>query len=58
MRILITGASGQLGFEFSEVLKGDIVKVYNTKEVQGGYKLDLTNYSAVEDSLLKRGRTL
>ena len=38
MRI-ITGASGQLGFELSEVLKGDIVKVYNTKEVQGGYKL-------------------
>ena len=39
MRILITGASGQLGFELSEVLKGDIIKVYNTKEVHGGYKL-------------------
>ncbi|ACP44955.1 dTDP-4-dehydrorhamnose reductase [Sulfolobus islandicus Y.G.57.14] len=54
MRILITGASGQLGFELSEVLKGDIVKVYNTKEVQGGYKLDLTNYSAVEDFIIKK----
>ena len=54
MGILITGASGQLGFELSEVLKGDIVKVYNTKEVQGGYKLDLTNYSAVEDFIIKK----
>lgn len=54
MRILITGASGQLGIELSEVLKGDLIKVYNTKEVQGGYKLDLTNYSAVEDFIIKK----
>ncbi|BDB99848.1 SDR family oxidoreductase [Saccharolobus caldissimus] len=54
MRILIIGASGQLGLELSAVLKGEIIKVYNTKEVQGGYKLDLTNYSAVEDFIIKK----
>jgi len=54
MRILLIGASGQLGLELSEVLKGDVIKVCNTKEVQGGYKLDLTNYSAVEDFIIKK----
>jgi len=54
MRILLIGASGQLGLELSEVLKGDVIKVYNTKEVQGGYKLDLTSYSAVEDFIVKK----
>ena len=55
MRILLIGASGQLGLELSEVLKGgEVIKVYNTKEVQGGYKLDLTSYSAVEDFIVKK----
>ncbi|ADB86801.1 SDR family oxidoreductase [Saccharolobus islandicus] len=54
MRILLIGASGQLGLELSEVLKGDVIKVYNTKEVQGGYKLDLTNYLAVKDFIVKK----
>ncbi|ACP54950.1 SDR family oxidoreductase [Saccharolobus islandicus] len=54
MRILIIGASGQLGLELSGILKGEIIKVYNTKEIQGGYKLDLTNYSTVEDFIIKK----
>ncbi len=54
MRILLIGASGQLGTELSNVLKGDVIKVYNTKEVQGGHKLDLTDYSAVEDFIIKK----
>ena len=54
MRILLIGASGQLGTELSNVLKGDVIKVYNTKEVQGGHRLDLTDYSAVEDFVIKK----
>jgi dTDP-4-dehydrorhamnose reductase len=54
MKILIFGASGQLGLELSNILKGDLIKVYNSNEIEGGYKLDLTNFSMVEDFILKK----
>jgi len=54
MKILIFGASGQLGLELSNILKGDLIKVYNSNEIKDGYKLDLTNFSMVEDFILKK----
>ncbi|QXJ31815.1 SDR family oxidoreductase [Saccharolobus shibatae] len=54
MRILITGASGQLGLELSSVLKGELIKTFNTREVQGGYRLDLENFSQLEDFIIKK----
>jgi len=54
MKILIFGASGQLGLELSKILQGDLIKVYNSNEIEGGYKLDLTNFSMVEDFILKK----
>jgi len=54
MRILIFGASGQLGLELSKILQGDLIKVYNSNEMEDGYKLDLTNFSVVEDFILKK----
>jgi len=54
MKILLFGASGQLGLELSNILKGDLIKVYNSNEIKDGYKLDLTNFSVVEDFILKK----
>lgn len=54
MKILIFGASGQLGLELSKILQGDLIKVYNSNEIENGYKLDLTNFSMVEDFILKK----
>lgn len=55
MRILLIGASGQLGLELSSLLKGgEVIKVYNSKEIPDGYRLDLKNYSAVEDFIMKK----
>ena len=54
MKILIFGASGQLGLELSKILQGDLIKVYNSNEIKDGYKLDLTNFSMVEDFILKK----
>ena len=54
MKILIFGASGQLGLELSNILKGDLIKVYNSNKIKDGYKLDLTNFSVVEDFILKK----
>jgi len=54
MKILIFGASGQLGLELSKILQGDLIKVYNSNEIEDGYKLDLTNFSMVEDFILKK----
>ena len=54
MKILIFGASGQLGLELSNILKEDLIKVYNSNEIKDGYKLDLTNFSMVEDFILKK----
>jgi dTDP-4-dehydrorhamnose reductase len=55
MRILLIGASGQLGLELSSLLKGgEVIKVYNSKEIPGGYRLDLKNYPAVEDFIIKK----
>jgi len=33
---------------------GDLIKVYNLNEIEYGYKLDLTNFSMVEDFILKK----
>jgi len=54
MKILILGASGQFGLELSKILQGDLIKVYNSNEIKDGYKLDLTNFSMVEDFILKK----
>ena len=54
MKILIFGASGQLGLELSKALQGDLIKVYNSNEIEDGYKLDLTNFSMVEDFILNK----
>jgi len=54
MKILLFGASGQLGLELSKILQGDLIKVYNSNEIKDGYKLDLTNFSMVEDFILKK----
>jgi len=55
MRILLIGASGQLGLELSSLLKGgEVIKVYNSKEIPDGYRLDLKNYPAVEDFIIKK----
>jgi len=54
MKILLFGASGQLGLELSNILKEDLIKVYNSNEIKDGYKLDLTNFSVVEDFILKK----
>jgi len=54
MKILIFGASGQLGLELSKILQGDLIKVYNSNEIEDGYKLDLINFSMVEDFILKK----
>jgi len=54
MKILIFGASGQLGLELSKILQGDLIKVYNSNEIEDGYKLDLTNFSMVEDFILNK----
>jgi len=54
MKILIFGASGQLGLELSKILQGDLIKVYNSNKIEDGYKLDLTNFSMVEDFILKK----
>jgi len=54
MKILIFGASGQLGLELSKILQGDLIKVYNSNEIEDGYKLDLTDFSMVEDFILKK----
>jgi len=54
MKILLFGASGQLGLELSKILQGDLTKVYNSNEIKDGYKLDLTNFSMVEDFILKK----
>ncbi|MBB5255013.1 dTDP-4-dehydrorhamnose reductase [Sulfurisphaera ohwakuensis] len=56
MRILITGASGQLGIELSRLLseRHEVIKVYNSSEVQGGYKLDLTDFPRLEDFIIKK----
>ena len=56
MRILITGASGQLGTELTKILsdKHDLIKVYNSREIPNGYKLDLTDFPRLEDLIIKK----
>ena len=56
MRILITGASGQLATELSRILsdKQDLIKVYNSREIPNGYKLDLTDFPRLEDLVIKK----
>ncbi|QGA53805.1 sugar nucleotide-binding protein [Sulfolobus sp. E5-1-F] len=52
MKTLIIGASGQLGIELSKLFP-DAIKTYSSHEIPGGIKLDVTNFSAVEDLILK-----
>lgn len=56
MRVLITGASGQLGVELSKLLsrKHDVIKVYNSSEISDGYRLDLTDFPRLEDFLIRK----
>ncbi len=52
MRLLIFGASGQLGIELSKLFP-DAIKTYNSVEIPNGIRADITNYSEVEDLILK-----
>ncbi|BDB98142.1 SDR family oxidoreductase [Saccharolobus caldissimus] len=55
MRVMIIGASGQLGYELSKVLQThDPIKTYVSQEIAGGIKLDLTDYHSVEDFIIKK----
>lgn len=52
MRLLILGASGQLGSELSSLFP-DAIKTYSSSEVPGGVKLDVTDFPLLEDFILK-----
>ncbi|MEM0373827.1 MAG: NAD(P)-dependent oxidoreductase [Sulfolobaceae archaeon] len=54
MRILILGSSGQLGLELSKVLKGELIKTYNSTEIPEGYSLDVTDFQLLEDFIIKK----
>ncbi|BCU69706.1 SDR family oxidoreductase [Stygiolobus caldivivus] len=56
MRILLTGASGQLGVELSKLLsqKNEVIRLYNSSEVPDGYKIDLTDFPHLEDFIIKK----
>jgi len=44
LKIVITGASGFLGKKLLKFLEGKrVYPIYNEKEIQGGYKIDLTD---------------
>jgi dTDP-4-dehydrorhamnose reductase len=55
-RIIIFGASGQLGTELSSILsnKYEVIKVYNSKEIEDGYKIDIRDIKKVRDFILKK----
>lgn len=52
MKVLIIGASGQLGIELSHLFP-DAVKTFSSHEIPGGIRLDVTNSSTLEDLILK-----
>ncbi|MGC9105622.1 MAG: SDR family oxidoreductase [Thermoprotei archaeon] len=55
MRVLVIGASGQLGRELVSVLRGEVIGTYHSSEGLNGYKLDLTDFASVEDFIMKKG---
>ena len=56
MRIVLFGASGQLGIELTRVLseKYEVIRAYNSSEVQGGHRVDVTDFPRLEDFIIKK----
>ena len=56
MRIVLFGASGQLGIELTRMLSGkyEVIKAYNSSEVQGGHRVDVTDFPRLEDFIIKK----
>lgn len=46
MRVLLIGASGQLGIELNKLLskKYQVIKVYNSSEIPDSHKMDITDF--------------
>jgi dTDP-4-dehydrorhamnose reductase len=55
MRVLLIGASGQLGVEIDKLLskKHHVIKLYNSSEIPDGYKMDITDFAHLEDFIIK-----
>ena len=55
MRVLLIGASGQLGVEIDKLLskKHQVIKLYNSSEIPDGYKMDITGFTHLEDFIIK-----
>ncbi|MCY0883745.1 MAG: NAD(P)-dependent oxidoreductase, partial [Acidianus infernus] len=55
MRVLLIGASGQLGIELNKLLskKYQVIKVYNSSEIPDSHKMDITDFSRLEDFIIK-----
>jgi len=55
MRIMIIGASGQLGLELSRKLSNyELIKTFALHELSEGLRLDLTDYLSLEDFIIKK----
>ncbi|MCH4816147.1 MAG: NAD(P)-dependent oxidoreductase [Saccharolobus sp.] len=55
MRIMIIGASGQLGLELSRTLSNyDLIKTYTLHELSEGLRLNLMDYLSLEDFITKK----
>ncbi|TRM87427.1 NAD(P)-dependent oxidoreductase [Sulfolobus sp. C3] len=52
MKVLILGASGQLGSELSKLFP-NAIKTYSSSEVIGGVKIDVTDFPLLENFILK-----
>ena len=46
--IVLTGASGGIGQAILPLLK-DVIPIYNSREIKGGYKVDLTNPKEIKE---------
>ncbi|MUM65922.1 sugar nucleotide-binding protein [Acidianus infernus] len=55
MRVLLIGASGQLGIELNKLLskKYQVIKVYNSSEIPDSHKMDITDFFRLEDFIIK-----
>jgi len=57
MRIMIIGASGQLGLELSRKLSNyELIKTFALHELSEGLRLDLTDYLSLEDFIIKKNQ--